>query len=581
MGNALSLTANVQDFTTKKSDSYPSTMTVYSKTPSVSSSLKKSKSRWRSQVGDVSSSSTRTTMTTTILDIGKPTQFEHGIHVEFNRLTGKFMGLPDVWQSNLPSDDVLDTNYINPNLVPALPGISKPYNIQHNIHVQMDNFGLVGLPIEWQKILYSSGFMQSSAVNSTSSAPVDDSLHTHQRQQQSIHVSTNSNSFTTLSIDDTLLQQLQHRPLPTIEDDNDDSYDDDDDDHTTSNDISPISHETRDTSIVDFHMPSSSLSTSSLSLGSQFIDEIIEAMPPTTLYSDLILIANGDSGPMYAAKHALSNRMVAIKKIPLTAKEKLTKLDQELLLMKMSRHPNIVELIAKYTVEDEIWVVTEYMDISLADIIMTQSSNSSFIAEVQMARIAREIVRALTHLHRLRRIHRDIRSDNVLLNHRGDIKLVDFSQCAQLTNHQEKRRSVVGTPYWMAPEVIKGQEYDTKADIWSLGVMMMEMIQGNPPYIDHPPLRAVFLIAANGIPKLDHPEQWSHALKDFIEKCTLMDPDARPDAEQLLKHPFLTMAATSESTMELVNQVKTWNERVEVRLEQDVESLDVISVTHT
>ncbi|ORZ24041.1 kinase-like domain-containing protein [Absidia repens] len=584
MGNALSYTSTLDSVAKNAEQLYPSTTAKPSSqcsktsTSLTSSAFKRRKHRWRSQLNNVSLPAAATT-TSTILDIGKPTQFEHAIHVEYNKLTGKFMGLPDVWQTNLPSDDILDTNFINPNLVPTIPGIGKPYNIQHNIHVQVDDYGLVGLPVEWQRVLYASGVIQSSSASPPPPPPPDASgqelstllllqqqqekdHHTHHHQNQQMYATTNDTTVFT----DSLLQQLQHRPLPVIDDDHDyNGYSD------ASNNTSPMTHGTCDTSVRDFCIPSS-LSTSSMSLNSQFIDS-------TLLYSDLTLIAEGESGPMYAAKHSITNRLVAIKKIASSAHEKLANLDQELNSMKMSRHPNIVELVAKYTVEDDIWVITEYMDVSLADTIAASSSSpaTTLLTEAHMARIARDIIRAMIHLHRLGRIHRDIRSDNILINARGDIKLADFSQCAQLTAKQDKRRSVVGTPYWMAPEVIKGIDYDTKVDIWSLGVTMMEMAQGNPPYLDFPPLRAVFLIATDGVPGLDHPEQWSDVFIDFIKQCTTMDANRRPDAEQLLKHPFLRLATTCENTAILVKETKHYNDTVRDQLEQEMmESLNVV-----
>lgn len=129
----------------------------------------------------------------------------------------------------------------------------------------------------------------------------------------------------------------------------------------------------------------------------------------------------------------------------------------------------------------------ECMDVSLADIISINDKTQ--LKEKHIGRVARDILRALTRLHRLNRIHRDIRSDNILLNLRGEVKLADFGHCAQLTPTQPQRNSVVGTPYWMSPEVIKGQNYDSKADIWSLGVVLLEMAEGDPPYVEHPPLR--------------------------------------------------------------------------------------------
>ncbi|CAO3638643.1 unnamed protein product [Cunninghamella blakesleeana] len=502
------------------------------------------------------------------MNIGKPTQFEHGIHVEYNKVTGKYMGLPDVWQTNLPSDDVLDTNYINPNLVPIIPGIGKPYNVQHNIHVEMDDYGLVGLPLPWQRALYASGIIQSSS-------PIQP-IHQHNNILDNIQPTTliNHQQSSPSSLD-------SHPPPMSMIDDQ------------VSNITSPIStidDITCDTPIRDLHIPSS-MSTSSLSFGSHFIDEITEAAHPTALYSELTLIAEGGSGPMFSAKHNLTNRMVAIKKVLSHAEEKLSKLEIELANMKMSRHPNIVEFIAKYNVENEVWIVSEFMDTSLADIISVSITSDNdndnnddknddhptALKESHMARIARDVLRGLAHLHKLKRIHRDIRSDNILLNTRGDIKIADFSQCAQLTNNQENRRSVIGTPYWMAPEVIKGSEYDTKVDIWSLGVMMMEMAEGDPPYMEHPPLRAVFLIASNGVPELNNTSMWSDSFNDFVKQCTTVNPIQRPDAEQLLKHPFLSLASSNEDIVQLVAESKLISESIQDGMEV-VDSLNVSTI---
>lgn len=128
------------------------------------------------------------------------------------------------------------------------------------------------------------------------------------------------------------------------------------------------------------------------------------------------------------------------------------------------------------------------MCVSLADIISVDDDRIQ-LKEAHMKRVIRDILRALTRLHRLSRIHRDIRSDNILLNLRGEVKLADFGHCAQLTSARPHRNSIVGTPYWMAPEVIKGQDYDSKVDIWSLGVVLLEMAEGDPPYVEHPPLK--------------------------------------------------------------------------------------------
>lgn len=285
------------------------------------------------------------------------------------------------------------------------------------------------------------------------------------------------------------------------------------------------------------------------------IDDIADSADPNTIYTDLILIAEGESGPMYAAKHILSKKIVAIKKIPHTAKEKLSKIRNELTTMKMSRHPNVVEFIACYTTKEDIWVVMECMDVSLADIISIDPE-APRMSEEQIGRVARDILRALCRIHRLNRIHRDIRSDNILLNMRGEIKLADFGHCAQLSKTQPERNSIVGTPYWMAPEVIKGLKYTSKVDIWSLGVVLLEMSEGDPPYVEYPPLRALFLIVSNGLPAFKEPERWSDPFKEFFALCTTADPGQRPDAETLLKHPFLRSVATTEDMIELIEDTR-------------------------
>ena len=221
------------------------------------------------------------------------------------------------------------------------------------------------------------------------------------------------------------------------------------------------------------------------------ISELVSKGKPEDKYVDItIKIGEGASGEVFVGKRKTDGYMVAVKKMKLT--EENTKLMvNEIGIMRTSSHPNIVDYFDSYLITStELWVVMEYMDGGcLTDIL--ELHDQIKMKEDEIAYVCRETLRALKFIHSLHRIHRDIKSDNILLASTGAIKIADFGYAAQLTQQQQKRTTVVGTPYWMAPELIRGQEYDAKVDIWSLGIMLIEMIEGEPPYMDLPPLRGV------------------------------------------------------------------------------------------
>ncbi|KAH6663594.1 serine/threonine-protein kinase MST20 [Plectosphaerella plurivora] len=273
---------------------------------------------------------------------------------------------------------------------------------------------------------------------------------------------------------------------------------------------------------------------------------------PREIYRGFNKIGQGASGGVYTGHERGTNRLVAIKQMNLEQQPKKDLIINEILVMKESSHPNIVNFIDSFLTGGELWVVMEFMEGgSLTDVV-----TFNMMTEGQIASVCRETLKGLQHLHSKGVIHRDIKSDNILLSLEGNIKLTDFGFCATINEAQNKRTTMVGTPYWMAPEVVTRKEYGRKVDIWSLGIMAIEMIEGEPPYLTESPLRALWLIATNGTPAIKDEQNLSPVFKDFLYFALKVDPEKRASAHDLLRHDFMKQCVDLSQLSPLVRAAR-------------------------
>ncbi|XP_076464081.1 serine/threonine-protein kinase PAK 4-like isoform X2 [Babylonia areolata] len=273
---------------------------------------------------------------------------------------------------------------------------------------------------------------------------------------------------------------------------------------------------------------------------------------PRTFLDDFMKIGEGSTGIVCIATNR-EGRQMAVKKMDLRKQQRRELLFNEVVVMRDYHHPNIVEMYNSYLVNDELWVVMEFMEGgALTDIV----TNSSGMTEQQIATVCRACLKALAFLHANGVIHRDIKSDSILLSHDGKVKLSDFGFCAQVTQDLQKRKSLVGTPYWMAPEVISRLPYGPEVDIWSLGIMVMEMIDGEPPFFNEPPLQAMRRIRDMPPPKLKNTHRISPRLQGFIDRMLVRDPHQRATAPELLQHTFLREAGPPSCLVPLMRNFR-------------------------
>ncbi|XP_073530464.1 serine/threonine-protein kinase PAK 2 isoform X2 [Phyllobates terribilis] len=444
-------------------------------------------------------------------EISPPSDFEHTIHVGFDAVTGEFTGMPEQWARLLQTSNITKLEQKkNPQ---AVLDVLKFYDSKDTAKQKYLSFSAPdkdGLP---------SGV--SPAPNAKGSEPTrghadDDDDDDHVPPVIAPRPEHTKSMYTRSVID----------PLPPPAGDADSA-------------ARNADKQKKKTKMSD--------------------DEIMEKLrtivsigDPKKKYTRYEKIGQGASGTVFTAIDVATGQEVAIKQINLQKQPKKELIINEILVMKELKNPNIVNFLDSFLVGDELFVVMEY----LAGGSLTDVVTETCMDEAQIAAVCRECLQALEFLHANQVIHRDIKSDNVLLGMDGSVKLTDFGFCAQITPEQSKRSTMVGTPYWMAPEVVTRKAYGPKVDIWSLGIMAIEMVEGEPPYLNENPLRALYLIATNGTPELQNPEKLSPIFRDFLNRSLEMDVEKRGSARDLLQHPFLKLAKPLSSLTPLILAAK-------------------------
>ncbi|CAI5455927.1 unnamed protein product [Caenorhabditis angaria] len=287
---------------------------------------------------------------------------------------------------------------------------------------------------------------------------------------------------------------------------------------------------------------------------------------PEEVFDIVGKLGEGSYGSVHKAIHKDSGHVLAIKKVPVDTD--LHEIIKEISIMQQCKSKYVVKYYGSYFKNSDLWIVMEYCGAgSVSDIMRARRKP---LNEGEISAVLRDTIKGLQYLHDLKKIHRDIKAGNILLNTDGIAKLADFGVAGQLTDTMAKRNTVIGTPFWMAPEVIEEIGYDTKADIWSLGITAIEMAEGRPPYSDIHPMRAIFMIPTKPPPTFKKPEEWSAEFVDFIKCCLVKKPDERKSAQKLTEHPFILAAPgcdvlqimikdASEKAAALQNQLNSIN----------------------
>eukprot|EP01087_Luapelamoeba_hula_P024404 TRINITY_DN927_c0_g1_i1.p1 TRINITY_DN927_c0_g1~~TRINITY_DN927_c0_g1_i1.p1 ORF type:complete len:586 (-),score=139.11 TRINITY_DN927_c0_g1_i1:7-1764(-) len=261
-----------------------------------------------------------------------------------------------------------------------------------------------------------------------------------------------------------------------------------------------------------------------------------------------VKLGQGAFGAVYKGTHIASGRVMAVKQCPTLGPARDT-IQKEIDILKKCSNKNIVQYYGSCVKGAKtLWILMEFCGAGAVDDILKKQEEKR-LPENIIAAVMAESVKGLIYLHSQKIIHRDIKCANILVDEEGNVKLADFGVSAQIKDEAEKKQTTTGTALWMSPEVLNGDAYDFRVDVWSLAITAIEMAEGDPPHIKEPMMKAMLKICAGDPPKLQEPEKWSKEFNNFLAYCLVKDPESRPSSTDLLSHPFILGAVQPKATI--------------------------------